>query len=51
MAPGSTIIIMTQNAYMADDAWIAVTKTLMKGYCEMPFAKENPHWNIYVRIS
>ena len=46
MAPGSTII-MTENAYMTDNAWIAVTKALMKGYREMPFAKENPHWNMF----
>ena len=46
MAPGSTII-MTENAYMTNDAWIAVTKDLMMGYRELPFAKENSDWNMF----
>jgi hypothetical protein len=41
MKPGSTII-MTENAYMTDDAWLQVSKKIVKGYCLLPYIKENP---------
>jgi hypothetical protein len=45
MKPGSTII-MTKNAYMTDDAWLKVSKAIVKGYCLMPLIKDNPNWHI-----
>eukprot|EP00978_Attheya_sp_CCMP212_P000306 scaffold593_cov31-Attheya_sp.AAC.1 len=45
MAPGSTII-MTENAYMTNEAWIQAAPHLMKGYRQMPIIKDNPDWGI-----
>ena len=42
-APGSTII-MTENVYMTDDAWMESLTAIVKGYCKLPFVKENPDW-------
>lgn len=41
--PGSTII-MTENAFMTDEAWLEMTKALCKGYRMMPYLSENPEW-------
>ena len=38
LAPGSTIV-MTENAYMTDEAWLEVSKAIVKGYCSLPFIK------------
>ena len=35
LAPGSTITT-TENAYMTDEAWLQVSKYIVKGYCELP---------------
>ena len=43
LKPGSTII-MTNNSYMKDEAWVEIMVDLKKGYCELPYAKENPDW-------
>jgi hypothetical protein len=36
MKPGLTII-MTENAYMTDDAWLQVSKEIVKGYRLLPY--------------
>jgi hypothetical protein len=38
---------MTENAYMTDDAWLQVPKEIVKGYCLLPYIKENPQWYVY----
>jgi hypothetical protein len=38
MKPSSTII-MSKNSYMANDAWLKVSKAVVKGYCLMPLIK------------
>ena len=43
LAPGSTIV-MTSNAYMTDEAWVLVSKSVVKGYRPMPFVRDNPQW-------
>ncbi len=43
MAIGSTIV-MTENAYMTDNAWGEASKSIVKGYRSMPFVAENPNW-------
>eukprot|EP00957_Ditylum_brightwellii_P008027 609012-Ditylum_brightwellii.AAC.1 len=43
LAPGSTII-MTENAYMTNEAWLKVSKAIVKGYHSLPYVKENPDW-------
>ena len=40
MAKGSTFL-MTENAYMTDDAWLESSKAIVKGYHQLPFMKEN----------
>ncbi len=45
MKLGSTII-MTENAYMTVDAWLQVLKEIVKGYCLLPYIKENPQWYV-----
>ena len=40
-ATGSTIV-MTENAYMTNKAWILVTIALVKVYRDMGFLKESP---------
>ena len=37
---------MTKNAYMTDDAWLEASKAIVKGYCQLPFMKENEDWYI-----
>ncbi len=32
MAKGSPVL-MTENAYMTDDAWLEASKAIVKGYC------------------
>ncbi len=43
MAEGSTII-MTENAYMTDDAWLEASKAIVKGYHSLPYIAENKEW-------
>jgi hypothetical protein len=45
MAKGSTIL-MTESAYMTDAAWLEASKAIVKGYCQLPFMKENEVWFI-----
>lgn len=45
LAPGSTII-MTDNAFMTNDAWYEATKAIISGYNQMPVIKDNPQWSI-----
>jgi hypothetical protein len=45
MAKGSTIL-MTEKAYMTDDAWLEASKAIVKGKCQLPFMKENEDWYI-----
>jgi hypothetical protein len=42
-APGSTIV-MTESAYMTDEAWLEASKAIVKGYRNMPYVKENEQW-------
>ena len=41
---------MTDNSYITDKAWVEVTAALLKGYCELPYAKDNPYWLMYEPI-
>ena len=41
LAPGSTII-MTPNAYMTDEAWVLLSKAIVKVYRPMPLLRGNP---------
>lgn len=43
MAEGSTII-MTENAYMTEDAWLEASKAIAKGYPSLPYMAENKDW-------
>ena len=43
LAKGSTII-MTENAYMTDEAWLQVSQAIVKGYRNLPYVKDNPDW-------
>ena len=45
MAVGSTIV-MTENAYMTDDAWLECSQSIVKGYRSMPFVAGNPDWSM-----
>jgi hypothetical protein len=42
-APGSSII-MTENAYMTDEAWDEIAPMAAKGIREMPVIRANPDW-------
>ena len=39
-------IIMTDNAFMNYDAWFEVSKSIIKGYHQMPVIRDNPQWVI-----
>jgi hypothetical protein len=43
MAIGLTIV-MTENAYMTDKAWLEVLQSIVKGYRSMPYVADNPKW-------
>jgi len=43
MAEGSTII-MTENAYMTDEAWLKASEAIVRGYRSLPYVKENEEW-------
>lgn len=43
MAKGSTII-MTENAYMTDEAWLEASKAIVRGYRSLPYIAENKDW-------
>ena len=43
MAKGSTII-MTENAYMTDEAWLKASRAIVEGYRHLPYVKENIDW-------
>ncbi len=45
MAPGS-IVIMTENAYMMDEAWLEASKSIVVGYRNLPHIKENQDWYV-----
>ena len=45
LALGSTII-MTDNAFMTDEAWLEASKAIVKGYRSLPYVKENPDWRM-----
>ncbi len=45
MAPGSKVI-MTENAYMTDEAWLEASKSIVDGYRQLPYIKENEDWYI-----
>jgi hypothetical protein len=45
MAIGSTII-MTENAYMTDDAWVEASYSIVKVYHSMKFVADNPDWSM-----
>ena len=45
MAPG-TKVIMTENAYMTDEAWLEASKSIAAVYCQLPHIKENEDWYI-----
>ena len=37
---GSTVV-MTENAFMTEEAWLTLTPNLIEGYREMPFIRNN----------
>jgi hypothetical protein len=39
-------IVMTENAYMTEDAWVEASYSIVKGYCSMPFVADNPDWSM-----
>ena len=41
--PGSTIA-MTENAFMADVAWVELTPKLVAGYLMLEVVRDNPQW-------
>jgi hypothetical protein len=43
MAIGLTIV-MTENAYMTDEAWLEVSQSIVKGCRSMPYVADNPKW-------
>jgi hypothetical protein len=45
MAFGSTIVMM-ENAYMTDDAWVEASYSIVKEYRSMPFVADNPDWSM-----
>jgi len=45
MAKGSTII-MTENAFMTNDAWVEVSKAIVMGYRNLPYIRENDDWHV-----
>ncbi len=46
MAPGSKVI-MKENAYMTDEAWLEASKSTVDGYRQLPYIiKENEDWYI-----
>ncbi len=45
MAIGLTII-MTENAYMTDEAWAEALHSIVKGYHSMPYVADNPNWSM-----
>ena len=45
MAPGSKVI-MTEHAYMTDEAWLEASKLIVAGYRQLPHMKENEDWYI-----
>ena len=45
MAPGSKVI-MTENAYIMDEAWLEASKSIVAGYYQLPHRKENEEWYI-----
>ena len=45
MAPGSKVI-MTENAYMTDEVWLEASKSIVDGYRQLPYIKENEDWYI-----
>jgi hypothetical protein len=46
MAPGSKVI-MTENAYITDEAWLEASKSIVDGYCQLLlYIKENEDWYI-----
>jgi hypothetical protein len=45
MAKGLTILMM-ENAYMTDNAWLKASKAIVKGYRQLLFMKENEDWYI-----
>ena len=42
-APGSCIQ-MTEKAFMTEEAWLAMSPDIVKGYRAMPFIEWNPQW-------
>ena len=40
---GSTLV-MTENAYMTDEAWVELTPHLIRGYRAMQYVCDNPDW-------
>lgn len=39
-----SMVVMTESAYMTDDAWVALTPHIVRGYHAMPFIVDNPQW-------
>ena len=35
---------MTPNSYITDEAWVLVSKAVVKGSSTMPFVHDNPQW-------
>mmetsp|Transcript_38277 Transcript_38277/g.92337 ORF Transcript_38277/g.92337 Transcript_38277/m.92337 type:complete len:112 (-) Transcript_38277:1235-1570(-) len=42
--PGSCIV-MTENAFMTDEAWYDISKSVVPGYRQLPVIKDNPQWS------
>jgi len=37
---------MTEDAYMMDEAWLEASKSIVDGYRQLPYIKENEDWYI-----
>ena len=42
---GSTVV-MTDNAFMTEEAWLKLTPNIIEGYRAMPFICDNPQWHV-----
>jgi hypothetical protein len=43
-APKGSSIIMTENAFMTDEAWETMASLATEGIRSMPFIEDNPQW-------
>ena len=39
-------VVMTENDFMTEEAWLEFTPKLIEGYRAMPFICDNPQWHV-----